>query len=117
MNSYDRRESIPVTVTLTSDGTTALDTSNFVTITVKVTHKHLGSSMGRYSLVDSSVTKESPTTDGQITFICEDSETANAPLGVYKYQVKTTETDADYESSIRTRTFVGDCFYLKKALT
>ena len=116
MDNFDRGESIPRTVTLT-DGTNNLDTANFTDIIVKVTHKHLKTELGRYSLNDSSVTKESPTSGGQITFIVEDSTTPSAALGVYQYQVKTRETDADYESSIRTRTFVGDCFYLKKAIT
>ena len=117
MNSYERGESIPVTATLQDDDGGTFDTANFLTIAVKVKHKRNGVSLGSYSLAEETVTKESPESGGQITFICEDSETATPPTGVYEYQITTTETDADYEDSTRTRRFRGDCFYLKKALT
>jgi len=116
MNDFDRGESIKITVTLT-DGTNNLDTSNFNKIEVKVSHKHLSTELDRFSLADSEVTKETPTSDGQISFVIPQSVTATAALGVYKYQVKTEETDTDCENNTRNRTFVGDCFYLKKALT
>lgn len=116
MDSYERGESIPVTTTLT-DGTNNLDTADFLTIVVKVKHKKYSVLLGSYSLAAGTVTKKSPTSGGQITFICEASETATPPTKVYEYQVTTTETDAHYEDNTRTRRFRGDCFYLKKALT
>ena len=116
MDSYERGESIPITATLT-DGTNNLNTANFLTIVVLVKHKYRSVSLGSYSLAAGTVTKESPTSGGQITFICEDSETTTPPTGVYEWQVTTTETNEGYEDSTRTRRFRGDCFYLKKALT
>ena len=113
MNDFDRGESIPLTITLQDEDSADLDLANFDTIVVKVYHKHLGTELGRYSLADSTVTNSDPTTDGEITFTILDSSTATAALGVYQYQVKTEDADG----SPRFRTFVGDCFYLKKALT
>ena len=113
MDSFDRGESIPITVTLQDSDSADLDLGDFDTIVVKVTHKHLKSELGRYSLADSTITNSNPTTDGEITFTVLDSSTATGPLGVYQYQVKTEDADG----SPRFRTFVGDAFYLKKALT
>lgn len=113
MNDFDRGESIPITVTLQDSDSADLDLADFDFITVKVTHKHLKSELGRYSSQDSTITNSSPTTDGEITFTVTDAQTATAPLGVYEYQVKTEDADG----SPRFRVFVGDAFYLKKALT
>jgi len=113
LSDFDRGESIVITVTLNDSAGDALDTDDFDTIVVKVSHKHLKSLLGRYSVADSTITKESPTTDGQITFTIPDSVTATGPLGVYEYQVKTEDADG----SPRFRTFRGDAFYLKQART
>lgn len=114
MNNFDRGESIPITVVCNDEDGTALDCDNFVTIVVKVTHKHLKTELDRLSLADSEVTADGV---NGITFIIPQSVTATGALGVYEYQIKTTESDSDYENSTRNRTFRGDCFYLKKALT
>ena len=117
MDSFARGASIPRTITLT-DGTNALDTANFLTIEVKVRHRKWDTLLGTYTLADGEVTRESPTSGGQITFIIPADTTTDLPVGVYSYQVTTTETDADYEDSTRTRRLVpADGFYLKKALT
>ena len=116
-NNFDRGESIPVTVNCDDEDGANLDVGNFVTIVVKVIHKHLQTELDRFSLADSTVTLGSPTSGGNVTFIIPQSVTATAAIGMYEYQVKTTETDASYENSTRNRTFRGDCFYLKKALT
>ncbi len=114
MNDYDRGESIEMTITLQDENDADLDLANFdVDIIVKVSHKYLKTELGRYSVQDSTVTKSDPTTDGEITFTIPDSTTASAALGVYEYQVKTEDADG----SPQFRTFRGDCFYLKKALT
>lgn len=113
MNDFDKGESIVQTVTLNDSAGAALNTGDFDTIVVKVSHKHLKTLLGRYSVADSTVTKESPTTDGQITFTVPDNITAGGSLGVYEYQVKTEDADG----SPRFRTFRGDMFYLKQART
>jgi len=109
MDSYDRGESIVMEIELEAD----LDMSAFDFITVKIVHKHLRSVLGRYSLQDSTVTLNDPTTDGIVNFTIPDSVTAAAPLGVYEYQVKTE----DANGSPRFRVFTGDSFYLTKAQT
>ena len=113
MDNFDRGESCPITVTLQNSSSVDLDLADFDTIVVKVSHKHLGTLLGRYSAADSTITNSSPTTDGEITFTVTSTQTADAALGVYKYQVKTYDADG----SPKYRTFVGDAFYLKKALT
>ena len=114
MNAFDRGEDIPITVVCTDEDGAALDCDDFVTIVTKIQHKHLGSLLDRLSLADSEVTANG--TSG-ITFIVPGSVTVSSPLGVYEYQLKTTETDTDYASNTRTRTFRGDCFYFKQART
>lgn len=113
MNDFDRGESAKTTVTLQNSAGSALDTGDFDEIVVKVSHKHLGTELGRYSVEDSTVTKESPSADGQISFTVLPSVTASAALGVYEYQVKTRDKDGDP----KWRVFRGNCFYLKQALT
>ena len=116
MDSFAQGSSIPRTVTLT-DGTNNLDTSNFLTIEVKVKHRKWRTSLGTYTLAAGEVTKESPTSGGQITFIIPAATSEDGAVGVYEYDVTTTETDADYENSTRTRKLVpAECFYLKRAL-
>ena len=109
MTSYDRGETIVMEIELEAD----LDMSAFDIIVAKIVHKHLRSVLGRYSLADSSVTLNDPTTDGVINFTIPDSVTAAAPLGVYEYQVKIEDVDG----SPRFRVFTGDSFYLTKAQT
>lgn len=106
-------EDITRTVTLTSDGSTALDTDDFTGINVQVRHKKFGTVVGTYTLNDSTVSKETPTSGGQITFIVSRIETASQPTGVYQFEVETEEADASYDGSVRHRSFVGDCFVLK----
>ena len=113
MNDFDRGEDAKSTVTLQNSSGTALDTASFDEIVVKVFHKHLGTQLGRYSVADSTVTKETPTSDGQISFTCLGSDTADAALGVYEYQVYTR----DYDGDPPKLKFRGDLLYLKKAKT
>jgi len=113
MNDFDRGEDAYITVTLKDSDAAALDTSQFNEIVVKVRHKHLGTELSRYSVADSTVTASSPTSGGQITFTVLGSTTADVALGVYEYQVFTR----DYDGSPPKRKFMGDCFYLKSALT
>jgi len=116
MDAFTRGTSIPRTITLT-DGTDNLDTSDFLTIEVKVRHKKWNTLMGAYTLAASEVTKEDPTTGGQVSIYIPASYSISLPVGVYVYQVTTTETDSNYEDSTRTRRLVPtDCFYLKKEL-
>ena len=117
MDSFTRgNEDISRSVTLTSDGSTAYDTDDFTAISVEVRHKKFGTVIGSYTLAASTVTQESPTTDGIITFIVSRTETASQPVGVYEYEVETIESDTDFESSVRHRSFVDDCFYLKPGI-
>lgn len=113
MNDFDRGEDAKNTITLQNSSGTALDTADFNEIVVKVSHKHLGTALGRYSVADSTVTKEAPTSGGQISFTVLGSTTADAALGVYEYQVFTR----DYNGSPPKQKFQGNCFYLKNALT
>ena len=113
MNDFDRGEDAKSTVTLQDSDGNDLDTATFDRIWVKVFHKHLGTLIGSYNVGASTVTKESPTTGGLISFTVPDTVTADAALGVYEYQVKTRDNDGDP----MFRKFRGDCFYLKKSRT
>ena len=113
MNDFDRGEDAYIVVTLQDSDSVDLDTAQFDDIIVKVTHKHLGTELARFSLQDSTVTAGSPTTDGEIMFTVLGSVTASAALGSYEYQIKTRDVDG----TPIYRKFRGDCFYLKKALT
>ena len=107
MNNYVRGESIPNILTLSVDP----DTLDTIVVTVK--HKHHGTQLGVYSLAAGTVTKVGA--NNQIKIICEASETANVPTGVYEFSVSTGETDEDYEDNARYRGDRDDLFYLKKA--
>ena len=109
-------EDISRSVTLTTDGSTAIDTSTLTAISVEVRHKKFKTVIGSYTLAASTVTKASPTSGGIITFIVSRTDTASQPVGVYEYEIETIETDSGYESSARHRSFVGDCFYLEHGI-
>ena len=113
MNDFDRGDDAKTTVTLQDADGTDLDTAQFDRIWVKVSHKHLGTLIDAYNVGAATVTKGATSTDGEITFTVPDTVTATAALGVYEYQVKTRDNDGDP----MYRTFRGDCFYLKNALT
>ena len=113
MDTFEQGEDILRTVTLTVDGSVA-DTADFLTIVVRVYHKKNHSEMGSYSVAGGTVTKETPTTAGIITFIVLSTENQSEQTGVYAYEIETTETDTDYPSNRRTRKFIGDCFRLMR---
>ncbi len=93
----------------------ATDTTNFLTIEVDVYHRNQQTKIAELSVTGGTVTKETPTSDGIISFIVPRADTANARTGVYDYEVITTETDTDYTSNVRKRKFVGTCFNLEKS--
>ena len=112
LDKFERGEDIFRSVTLTIDGSAA-DTLNFLTIEVRVFHKHSLIEIGSYSKSGGTVDNPAPTTDGVITFIVSRSENDDVATGIYQYEVETTETDADFEAGTRTRKFIGDCFILE----
>ena len=113
MNDFDRGEDAKTTVTLQDADGDTLDTAQFDRIWVKVSHKRFGTLVGAYNVGAATVTKEDPTSGGQISFTVPDNVTATAATGVYEYQIKTRDNDGDP----MYRKFRGDCFYLKKAKT
>lgn len=104
-------------IIITDGDGTVLDADLFLTIEVIVKHKKHIKRIGTYTLAGSEVVVESGD-DGIISLIIPKEDTEDKPVGVYVYQIKTTETDADYPDSVRTRTLEPtDCFYLKGAIT
>lgn len=111
LDSFDRGEDIYRSATLMIDNVAA-DTSDFTTIAVEVRHKFSKVVIGSYTLAGGTVQTPAPTSAGIITFIVARSDNESAQTGIYEYEITTTETDADYEDSIRYRKFIGDCFKL-----
>lgn len=115
LDSFNKRGSVPRTITLTDEDGTALNTSIFLTIEVKVFNKlHRG--ISTYTLAAGTVTKVIPTTTGQIFFVVPESETSNIRALKYYMQITTTEADVDYPNNIHTRTATIWGFQLKVAL-
>ena len=112
MDSFNKNEDIYRSATL-QISSVAADTANFTAIEVDVYHSRTLAKIGEYTLAAGTVTKASPTSGGGITFIVAASETADAETGVYYWEARTTETDADYEDSTRLRKFAGECFKLE----
>lgn len=94
----------------------ALDTSSFLTAEVEVVHKQSGFHAGTYSLANGKLVRESPTADGYLFFDIPPSVTLTMIPGVYELQFTTTETDANYDSSVRTRGAIGGQFRLDKKI-
>lgn len=117
MNDFDRGEPVTITVNCDDEDGDNLDVSGFNTIIIKVIHKHLGTLLDKLTLGDGEIVISDTPTDGNVTFIVPGSVTASAALGVYKYQIRTSETDTDYNDNVRHRVFSSDAFYLKKAVT
>ena len=111
IDTFEQGEDIFRSVTLTIEGV-ATDTANFTTIGVKVFHKFSKVEIGSYTAGAGTVDTPIPTTDGVITFIISRSENDDVAIGIYSYEVETTEVDADFEGGTRTRKFIGDCFNL-----
>ena len=117
MDVFADTNDVPRTITLNDEDDTALDTGNFLTIEVKLRHRYQGTLIGTYTLADSEVTQETPTTGGQVTVIVPTEDIENKPVGVLDFHVKTTETNANYPDSVRTRTMVPkECFKLVRDL-
>lgn len=102
-DEFIQGEDIPRTITLQDPDGNALDTADFLTIEVTVKRWSVSSALGTYTLAAGDVTKETPTSGGQITVRIPDSTTLNATTGRYDAEVKTTEVDADYDGGVRTR--------------
>ena len=111
MDEFEKGESIGRTVVL-KEGTTILDTDDFDTIEV-VVFNWLHRVAGTYSLAAGTVTLVDPTTSGQIFFVVPSATSSSIRAMKYFYRIKTTETDGDYPTGIRTRIYLGWCFKLK----
>ena len=112
MDTFEKGESIPRTVTLTDDDSNVIDTVDLLTISVRV-YSRIHDIIGTYTLADSDVVKQAPTSGGKIFFIVPATATATARAMKYFYRITTTETNADYPTGVRTRIFNGWCFDLK----
>lgn len=113
MNSFEQGEDIYREILLTIGGVAA-DTANFLTITCKVVHELPNVQIGSYSFAAGTIKKNLPTNEGKISFIISKTENNIANPGIYQHEIETTETDADYEDSVRYRKLIGNCFRLKK---
>lgn len=118
MDIFEKGEDIPRTVTLYESQATyeaggdPLDTSIFSTIEV-VVFGRVHDVIGTYTLAGGTVTRLSPTSDGQIFFIIPSETTDDSKAMKYYYRIKTTESNVDYPNNIRTRYFLDWCFELR----
>jgi len=111
MDIFEKGESIPRTIEL-SDNDIVLNTAIFLTIEV-VVFSWIHNVIGTYTLAGGTVTLLVPNTDGQIFFVVPATITAASRAIKYYYRIKTTETNTDYPTGIRTREYLGWCFDLK----
>ena len=109
MDIYEQGESIDREILL-ADGTTPFDSNDFLTISVQVKRKYSLDDAGTYSIANGKLSRESET--GVVFFDIPPSVSATLPVGIYLYEVTTTETDSDFDGGIRTRVYQGDCFKL-----
>lgn len=114
MDTFEKYEDIERIAELVDLTGNPYDTADFDEIEVQIID-FLNRHIETYKFTDGTVEKLIPTTDGEIRFIVPRSVTGNNREGKYFYQIRTQETDADYESGIRIRSFVGDCYFLKYA--
>lgn len=122
LDTFEQGESIGRTILLTEviDGTTTvIDTSTLLTISILVKYRFYRSDYsvddaGDYTFAAGTVIKLSPTTGGYIFFDIPPSISATLSIGIYEYQITTTENDATYDGGVRTRVFKGYCFKLIK---
>lgn len=112
LDIFEKGESIPRTVELSDDNENILNTAIFLTIEV-VVFSSLHDVIGTYTLADGDVDLLAPTTDGQIFFVVPATVTATTRALKYFYRITTTETNTDYPTGVRTRSFLGWCFELK----
>lgn len=112
LDTFEQGEDIVRTVTLTDDDGTPFDTDTFTTIEIDVYQKHSLIKIGEYSLAAGTVEQVAPNVDGVIRFRVQESESEDAQIGVYTYEIITTEVDADFDGATRKRKFKGDCFIL-----
>ena len=111
IDQFEKGESIPRTITLTSDGTEPLDTDDFLTIEAKVFNT-LVRVIGTYTLAGGEITALAPATSGRIFFVVPSATTTQIRALKYYCQVITTETDTDYPGNVRTRSWLGWGFKL-----
>ena len=109
-DTFNKGESVDITMTLL-DGTSVLDTGIFVTIEVEILDYMLRP-LGTYTLADAEISRLIPTTDGEIFFVVPEAVSATGRIGKYFFKLTTTEADADYPDSVRTRMASGLCFNL-----
>ena len=115
MDEFDKGASVPRTITLVDTDGDAMDTADFTTIEVRV-FNFIHQVIGTYSVADGTVTKIVPTTTGNIFFVVPSTVSAVSRALKYFYRVRTTETDGDYPTGVRTRSFTGWGFKLKTTL-
>ena len=116
MDEFEQGESIGLTILLSENaaGTIPIDTSTLLTIGVLVRHKYRNTDAGTYSLVNGKLVKLSPTADGEVFCDIPPSVSTTLNIGIYEYQITTTETNTDYDGNVRTRMFIDTCFKLNR---
>jgi len=108
-------EDIELTPTLTVDGD-AFDTDPLTEIVIKVFWHKTFEPLWTYTLTGGDITKEAPTTDGQLRFVVSSGTTASGRTGEYFYQIHTYEPDIDFPGGQRERSFTGWVFGLKHSV-
>lgn len=110
-DTYIQGQSIPLTINL-NDGTNPIDTDTFDTIEIKVANVHNKDDAGTYSVASGNLAQVSPESEGNVFCDIPPTVTETLSPGYYYVQGKTTETDADYDSSERTRMNVEIAFII-----
>lgn len=109
---FNRGASITRILNLTdTDTEAAIDIATLDDIICTVYHSVTSRILGTYSLGAGTVTTIDAA-NGQIRFIVPKSVTATADLGVYYCNIRTEETDANYEDNTRANEKVITIFKL-----
>lgn len=116
MDKYIQGQSIDRRILLNDNGI-AIDTGIFLTIEVLVRRVCGNYDGGTYTKAAGTLTQESPTTDGYVFYDIPPATSLTMKPGVWLQQLTTTETDANYDGGVRTRTQTGGQFRVIKKRT
>ena len=113
MDDYYQGDSIPITLNVVDENSSAVDLDTLDDIEVKIFNKSTRELMNTFTLSGGTITKTNAA--GGICDMYNDGADTNIRTGVYVVQVKTTETDANY-SPKRYRYGQVDAFILNKSI-
>jgi len=112
LETFYRSQSAPIDLTIQDENGIAINIATFNDIWVVIYHKSARTEMASYQDTLGTILTINALA-GEISVILENTDTEDAPTGIYSLDIRTSETDVLYAANTRYRAARIDIFELK----